>query len=137
MHRDPLRVSDISPTKVEVVTNLSSPFDTQKLASPVGFSTPLTYTRANEISPQALLRSAAKSFPSTPSILRKRTHQAATTPVQALSAKKNNIVLKHIDDCSTRKKLNALENLFGSDDSTSTNNITDPKTHGHSFSPEV
>jgi myb proto-oncogene protein len=136
--RDSLKISDISPAKREVATNPSSPFDGQNLTLPLGCSTPPAYSWCKEISPHALLRSAAESFRSTPSILRKRTREAsATTPLQALSTKENYLE-KHLNDCSSAlKRLNAVKNLSLSDDSRSTNNSTDCEAHGYSNSPEV
>lgn len=62
--------TNLTPAKNEVITNLFSPFDV--------CSTPPCHASVSEVSPQAVLRSAARSFPGTPSILRKRQHEIAT-----------------------------------------------------------
>ena len=103
-----VRESKLSPPgEVEI---MSSPSSSQKnFTSTFGFSTPPPYTCAfslSEASPQELLRVAAKSFPITPSILRKRSCQA-TMPMEVPSTKKK-IIEKPPEDCSLSNTENSM-----------------------------
>ena len=103
-----VRESKLSPP--EEVEIMSSPSSSQKIfTSTFGFSTPPPYTCAfslSEASPQELLRVAAKSFPITPSILRKRSCQA-TMPMEVPSTKKK-IIEKPPEDCTLSNTENSM-----------------------------
>ena len=103
-----VRESNLSPPgEVEI---MSSPSSSQNIfTSSFGFSTPPPHTCAfslSEASPQELLRFAAKSFPSTPSILRKRSCQA-TMPMEVPSTKKK-MIEKPPEDCTLLNTENSM-----------------------------
>eukprot|EP00250_Pteridium_aquilinum_P007456 c17166_g1_i1 orf=371-1909(-) len=85
----------LSPSRFEIVSNSPSSHDVFTGMPTLGYVTPLSRhweVPLSDINPQAVLRSAAKSFQGTPSIMRKRPHEAAIPMQEGSTPKKGNAV---------------------------------------------
>lgn len=85
----------LSPSRFDIAAGSPSSYDAPIGTSRLGYATTCPHQSEvflSDFNPQALLRSAAKSFQGTPSILRKRPHEVVTPSQECATSKKGNAV---------------------------------------------
>lgn len=95
--RNPMNLMSVtlSPSRFDIAAGSPRSYDAPIGTSRLGYATTCPHQSEvflSDFNPQALLRSAAKSFQGTPSILRKRPHEVVTPSQECATSKKGNAV---------------------------------------------